>query len=170
MCIMSISKAIKRLKHIGRTLNESLEVQREILEVQRATLALLERQFSTATVVEFWLINPDGTRSKLNMAFTMTDVQSAPLAVSVTDARGNPAKLDGIPVWASSDVTVLTVVAADDGMSAVITATGPLGTAQVVFTADADLGGGVRELKGILDVEVIASEAVNVVITPGAPV
>ncbi len=163
-------KVIKYLRRIGRTLDESLVVQREMLSVQRETLALLQRQFSTAAVIEFWLVNPDGTRSKINMAFTMTDVQSAPLAVTITDARGNPAKVDGVPVWESSDPTVLTVTAAADGMSATIAAVGPIGTAQVKFTADADLGPGVTSLVGLLDVEIIASQAVNVVITPGAPV
>jgi hypothetical protein len=157
-----MSRLCKRLDRIEHTLEASLAVQRE-------TLALLQRQFSTAAVVELWLINPDGTRSKLDMAFTMTDVQSAPLSVTITDARGNPAKVDGVPTWVSSDPTVLTATAAADGMSCVIAAVGPLGTAQVKFTADADLSPGVSELVGILDVEIIASAAVNVVITPGTP-
>lgn len=163
-------KINKRLKGIERTLNDSLAVQRESLEVQKQTLTLLQNQFSTAVTIEFWQIHPDGTRSKIDMAFTLTDIQQVTLAITAVDARGNPAKLDGAPVWATSDAALLTVVPSEDGLSCVATAVGPLGTAQVLVTADADLGAGIRELTGLLDVEIIASEALNITIVPGTPV
>jgi len=156
-------KLIKYLKRINNTLEESLEVQKQILK-------LLQNQFSTAVALEFWQINPDGTRSKIDMAFTLTDIQQVTLAITAVDARGNPAKLDGAPVWATSDAALLTVTPSADGMSCVATAVGPLGTAQVTVTADADLGAGIRELTGLLDIEIIASEALNVTIVPGTPV
>ena len=104
------------------------------------------------------------------MAFTLTDIQQVTLGITAVDARGNPAKLDGAPVWASSDTALLTVVPSEDGLSCVCTAVGPLGTAQVTVNADADLGAGVRELQGLLDIEIIASEALNITIVPGTPV
>jgi len=170
MCCEVYKKITRRLKEIGHTLNDSLAVQRESLEVQKQTLLLLQNQFSTAVALEFWQINPDGSRSKIDMAFTLTDIQQVSLAIQAVDARGNPAKLDGAPVWTSSDTALLTVVASDDGLSCVATAVGPLGTAQVLVTADADLGTGVRALTGLLDIDIIASEALNVVIVPGTPV
>lgn len=48
----------------------------------------------------------------------------------------------------------MTIVQSPDGMSAVVTTTGKLGTAQVSVKVDADLGAGVTELVGVLDIEV----------------
>jgi hypothetical protein len=103
------------------------------------------------------------------MALILTDVQKVTLAVAFVSAKGNPAVVDGLPVWGTSDATVLSVVPAADGLSADVVAVGPLGTAQVSVTADADLGEGVRALVGTLDVTVIASEAGAIVINAGVP-
>ena len=54
-------------------------------------------------------------------------------------------------------------------MSATVTAVGPLGIGQVLLKADADLGEGVKEITGLLDVEVIASEATVAIVAAGAP-
>lgn len=59
-----------------------------------------------------------------------------------------PARVDGVPVWATSDGTVVQVNAAADGMSA----TAPCiaaGTARITVTADADLGAGVQTITGV---------------------
>jgi hypothetical protein len=103
--------------------------------------------------------------------FTMQlpDNKSVTATVSYTDVRGNPAVVQGAPVWASDNAAVATVTAAADGMSAVIAAVGPLGSAQISVTADADLGEGVTEVIGLGTVEVIASEAVAAVINFGEP-
>ncbi len=90
----------------------------------------------------------------------MTDMQKVSLTVEFKDAAGNPASVDGVPVWASSDPSV-TVVAATDGLSAVATAAGPLGTAQISVT----LG----SLTGTLDIQIVASAAVSVAIVAGTP-
>jgi hypothetical protein len=82
---------------------------------------------------------------------------------------GNMTTVDGIPVWASSDETVMTVVAADDGMSAVVSAAGPLGQAQLSLTADARMGADVVPVIGLLDIEIVAGEAIKAVITAGSP-
>jgi len=103
------------------------------------------------------------------MAFQLQDDQQVELAISYLDAAGNPATVDGSTSWASSDETVLTVEPSADGTSATARAVGPLGTAQVQTTADADLGEGVVAISGVLDVEVIASQAVTATITPGEP-
>lgn len=91
--------------------------------------------------------------------FTLPDDKTANAAVSYVDAKGKPAKVDGAPVWESSDSAVLTVAAASDGMSAVVTPGDP-GTAQLKITADVDLGAGVEELITLADVEVVAGKAV----------
>lgn len=99
----------------------------------------------------------------------LTDVQKVSLSISPVSAAGNPASIDGVPTWSTSDDTVLTLEVAEDGLSAVAFTTGKLGTAQVSVVADADLGEGVKELTGVLDVEVKASEAVSLELNAGTP-
>lgn len=99
----------------------------------------------------------------------LTDVQKVSLSISPVSAAGNPASIDGVPTWSTSDDTVLTLEVAEDGLSAVALTTGKLGTAQVSVVADADLGEGVKELTGVLDVEVKASEAVSLELNAGTP-
>lgn len=103
------------------------------------------------------------------MALVLTDVQKVQLSISPTSAAGNPAPVDGVPVWASSDETVLVVTASEDGMSAEAVTTGKLGKAQVNVSADADLGEGVKTITGVLDVEVKVSEAVSLTVSAGTP-
>lgn len=98
--------------------------------------------------------SPQGVRI---MADVTTDQHFPSVALTITDAKNRPAKVDGVPIWASSDETVITVVAATDGMSADIETVAP-GTARVTVTADADLGAGVTTITGV-------TEDINV--TPG---
>jgi hypothetical protein len=102
------------------------------------------------------------------MAIQLTDIQKVALSISAVDAAGNPAPIETVS-WVSSDTNILTVEASADGLSAVATTVGPLGTAQVQVTADVRMGVGEVNLQGILDVEVIASEAVALNIAAGVP-
>lgn len=70
------------------------------------------------------------------MSFQIANNQQIPLSVAFTDAGGNPATLSGAPAWASSDDTVLTVKPAADGLSAVASATGKVGTATIAASVD----------------------------------
>jgi hypothetical protein len=76
----------------------------------------------------------------------------------ITNAAGAPAPVDGAPVWASSDETVISVVAAAGGMSAVAACVAP-GVARLTASADADMGTGVTTLT-------IVSEDINVTLDP----
>lgn len=100
---------------------------------------------------------------------TLTDIQKCALAVEFKTAAGNPAKVDGAPVWSVSDEALLELTVAEDGMSATVAAKGPLGIGQVTLTADADLGEGQKEITGLLDVEVLASEATVAIVAAGVP-
>ena len=102
------------------------------------------------------------------MGLILTDSQQVSLAIQPVDKAGNPAPVEGV-AWTSSDVTVLVVTAADDGLSAVAASTGKIGTAQVNVTADALIGEGIAEITGVLDVEVKAGQAVALNISAGAP-
>lgn len=90
---------------------------------------------------------------------TLPDDKVGNAAVAYVDAKGNPAVVEGAPTWVGSDDNIATVVAAADGLSAVITPVN-LGQMQVTITADADLGAGVTPVITIGDVEVVAGQAV----------
>ena len=90
---------------------------------------------------------------------TLAAGRAKPISLVINDKRGNPARVDGMPVWSSSDESVVTVTPGDDGMSATILSLGATGTAQVSVSADADLGEGVRTMTGSALIDVIAGEA-----------
>jgi len=102
------------------------------------------------------------------MPFILTDEQQVTLSVGFKTAAGNPAKVDGLPIWASSDESIVSLVVAADGLSAVAVS-GALGSAQISVQADADLGEGVRTITSTLDIEVHAAEAVSVLVVVGTP-
>ncbi len=107
------------------------------------------------------------------MADVTTDQFFDNVMLAITDSTGAPAKVDGVPVWASSDETVLTAVAAADGMSAVVE-TVAAGVARISVSADADLGAGIVALTGVSeDVNVTlgtAHQASVMTLTLGTPV
>ena len=84
------------------------------------------------------------------MTDTTTDFHFPNVTLVITDKDGKAAKVDGAPIWASSDETVISVVAAVDGMSAVVETVAP-GTARVTVSADADLGAGSTIITGVTD-------------------
>ncbi len=97
--------------------------------------------------------------------FILPDTKKVALAVSFLDAAGNAAVVEGVPTWSSSDDAIVTIAdVSADGLSAFAVATGPLGTAQVSVSADADLGAGVTTISGVLDIDVQASQAVSAAI------
>lgn len=108
-------------------------------------------------------------RGRKVMALTMTDSQQCTLTVAFLDKKGNPAPTDGPPEWLVDNPNVLTLTPAPDGLSCLVVAVGPLGSAVVSVKADADLGSGVVEIVGTLDVTITGGTATTVTITPGTP-
>ena len=102
---------------------------------------------------------------------TLSDVQKCTFTVVAIDGAGNPAPLDGAPQWsaAGANPEVIQLVPSNDGLSCVVVAAGPLGTAQVTVTGDALIGDGVVAVSGVLDVEVTASQATQITINASAP-
>lgn len=98
----------------------------------------------------------------------LTDSQQVDLAIKPVDKKGKAAQVDGVPEWSSSDPAVLTLDVAQDGLSAVAVAQ-DLGTAQVNVSADADLGAGVVTITGVLEITVVAGQAVSLGIIAGTP-
>lgn len=114
-----------------------------------------------------WFGRPTNAQG-VEMASILGSDQKAPASVNFTDARGNPARVDGVPEWSSSDPAILEVIGSSDGLTGTVRAVGPLGVAQVQVKADADMGEGTRAIVLTGDVEVIAGEAVAGTVSIGA--
>lgn len=100
-------------------------------------------------------------------AFRLTEEQEVDAELSAFTASGNPARIDGVPRWSSSDSSVVKVTPDSTGMKAVISAVGPIGTAQISIAADADMGSGVREIFQLQEIEVVAAEATTLSVKLG---
>lgn len=107
------------------------------------------------------------------MADITTDQRFPNVTLQITNAHGDPAGVDGVPVWASSDETVLSVTPSPDGLSAMVDTVAP-GMARISVTADADLGAGTKTITGVSeDVNVTAGpsmQASSMMFTFGQPV
>lgn len=142
----------------------------DLLRDLHAIRKFLEAKGSTiAVALHITFTRPDG-RKEEDM-IQITDVQKVKARLSPIDAAGNPAQVQaGSVSWASSDPAILSVTPNPaDEMEAEVVAIGPLGSAQVQVSADADLGDGVKSINGIGDVQVIASEATTVGLAFDAP-
>ena len=97
------------------------------------------------------------------MDFKDTDLPgSVTFSVSgPVDAKGKPAKLDGVPVWALDDETNCQITSqAADGLSCVVHLGDNPSATQLTVTADADLGSGVVTLQSQAVVNIVAGDAV----------
>lgn len=107
------------------------------------------------------------------MAFVLKDTDQVTATLQFFDAKQKlikDPKLDGLPVWVSSDPTAVTVTPAADGLSALIVAVGdPDATATITCTADADLGEGVKPIECVGDVLVIGGDVSTSNMAFGAP-
>ena len=99
----------------------------------------------------------------------LTDSQKVVLSIKPVTKAGNPAPIDGLPVWSLGCEDHLKLELSEDGLSVTASALGKLGVCQVNVKVDADLGEGVEEITGTVDIEVKAGKAVNVGIEAGAP-
>ena len=97
----------------------------------------------------------------------ITATQQFTASIVITDRKGNPADVDGIPTWAAENPTVISITPAADGMSALIVAQG-VGSSNYNVNADADLGAGVVPIIGEGTVNVSKGIATVVKLTEGA--
>lgn len=108
-------------------------------------------------------------KGKVLAMLKLSTTQKCTLSVAFKDKKGNDAEVDGPPSWGIDNTDVLTLVPSDDGLLCEIAAVGPLGTALVSVLADADLGDGIVQVAGTLEVQVTAGQATVVEITAGEP-
>ncbi len=97
---------------------------------------------------------------------TIKDNQKVLLSLQFVDTRGNPTNPPSTPVWSSSDATILSVEPAPDGLSCWAVAAGKLGNAQI--TAATVIGG--NTLTAVGSLQVLAGDAVQEILSAGAPV
>ena len=104
--------------------------------------------------------------------YTLPADKQVKMQIAYVDAAGNPAAVDGLVVWQSSDTTiVVATVDVSDSTIVAVTPGGAIGQAQITATADVDLGAGVTPLITTADITVVAGQAVAGTITPiGSPV
>ncbi|SRR5260221_7740059 len=100
-------------------------------------------------------------------AFQLQDTHQVLLSIGVEDAAGNPVPAPPdwpAPIWDKADVNnAVTITAGTDHYSALVAANGPLGSVQVQV-----MGGPNNSLRGIFDLDVIASEATTILVNAGA--
>lgn len=94
------------------------------------------------------------------MATTLNTLQKFTLTATEQDASGAPVPFGSVPVWTSSNEAVATVLAAADGITAVVSSVA-IGAATITVTADG--------LSASDDVTVIAAPGVTIVLTASAP-
>lgn len=116
-------------------------------------------------------------RGSITVQTTLPDDQILPFVAPTggLDAKGNPTTLAGAVTVSVSDPAILTLVQPDPttptvASSGIVTATGPLGTAQLKFEDDGD---GATPLIALVDVTVVAGSSVslsNPVLGPLRPI
>jgi hypothetical protein len=116
-------------------------------------------------------VRPTPCHGSLILMLTMTDSQHAALSIKVVDKKGNAAPVDGKPVWSTDNPDVLALTPSDDGLTCDVAAVGPLTASpvRVSVTADADLGAGVTDITGFIDVTIVAGSATSIEVTAGPP-
>jgi len=171
-----VAAALLQLTRIADTAAAELVVQQQRLSVERDILYTLRYGApAVSLVITATIEGQPSLKGKGHLMVTLKDNQKVPLSISAVDAKGNAAPVqDGSVVFTSSDPALLTVGPDPDDagnqLKAVATAVGPLGAAQVTVTADADLGDGVTTLTGLVDVEIVAGQAVSLAVAAGVPV
>lgn len=78
--------------------------------------------------------------------------------VNIVDARGRPARFDGVPTWESSVPGTVDLRPAADGLSCLIGSLDAEGAATVTVTGDARQGEEVVPITGVLSVVVAAGD------------
>ena len=91
----------------------------------------------------------------------ITDVQEITLSINPVNALGNPAILLKLPTWTSSDLNIISLNVATDGLSVIAMSMGKLGIASIVVSDGQSIG--------VFSIEVISSAAKSFTVSAGAP-
>lgn len=159
------AEIVRHLKIIERSTNRVLHtlqnIDKKILKIEAVIKSL-----TAASVIEFYVVKK-GKKQKVESMFLKV-TEKLPVSIVAKDKQGNVAKVDGLPKWAS-DEKLCTLEVAEDGMSAKVIPTGVAGLMKLQAMVDADLGEGIKEVIGELEIEFVSGEAVVVEMTAGTP-
>ena len=134
------------------------ELRQILITVQKSVDDLKPKPVpSAATIKIYQTIN--GQEMEITEMEILTGAQQRKLTLSIKDAQGNAAVVDGLPSWSVTDGALASLVVADDAMSAILSSAGGIGLFKVQVHADADMGAGVIDLLGEAEFEVISSQA-----------
>ena len=97
----------------------------------------------------------------------ITTEQLIPVDVAPVTSAGNPAPIDGTPVYQIDDPTVASITQPGDTATGCLLVSVGVGTTKIRGTVDADLGSGVRTIPFEEDVIVLTPEAAAVTVTSG---
>jgi len=120
-----------------------------------------------AGFIEFYTII-NGQKVRVFHMF-LKATQKLPVSIVAKDKFGNMAKVDGAAQFALSDESMGTISSTGE-MSAEFIPSGKAGIVTLQGKVDADLGEGVKEILGTLEVEVLAGDAEVVEMAAGEPV
>jgi hypothetical protein len=103
------------------------------------------------------------------MLITITNEQKVEVTLEPLTAAGNPAVLDGAPVWevVSGDATL---EVSEDGLSAFLVSGAANVISVISVTADADLGDGVVSLSDSIELAVVNATASTLGLVVAEPV
>lgn len=119
--------------------------------------------------IEWYVANKEALTLKRIKKMNLKVTQSLPLSIAIQDRFGNKAPVDGIPEWSLTAPDSATLSVSADGMSAILTPSGPLVPFEVHVNADADLGAGVKSILGVLPIEMMPGDAEIIAIAAGSP-
>lgn len=102
-------------------------------------------------------------QNKENAMYTINADASRTFHIKFVDKKGRPARVDGIPTWTLGIDGVGSLFPAGDGLSCEVKSLG-IANAGVglAVNADADLGGGVRNITGTATIQFLAPEAAGI--------
>jgi hypothetical protein len=103
----------------------------------------------------------DESRKEIMSMVTINADKKRTFTVAPVDAKGRPARIDGIPEWTVTPEGGVTLFPTTDGLSCDVVWQAPLASQVVTVKADADLGSGVRHITGTADVETLSAEAAS---------
>lgn len=130
-------------------------------------LEAAQKPKATAKSLKFFIL-VDGQKKEVTKMNIQDDVGTKAFALEADDALDNAgASLASVPQWSSTDPSVATVVASDDGLSATATITGKLGIFRLHVLVKGTAGDGSDDLVGESeDLNVVAGRATKLVIKP----
>jgi hypothetical protein len=100
------------------------------------------------------------------MLFTITNEQKIKVSINPQTLQGNPAPVDGAPVWTvtSGDATI---EPSEDGLSCYLISGAANVNSAITVTADADMGEGFIPLVDTADLAVVSAQASSLGMTAG---